>query len=97
MLYFERNGSELSTRISEQKKYLGVKRIAPLERAGKNLLTYVFCYFLRKSKYDYDLIIPSKSVWRVRAQHKELARPLAAVFLILLLLSPLFLQFENLG
>ena len=61
------------------------------------LCGYVLGFFLRDSKYDYELSIPSPSVQRVRSQREELARPLAPIFLILLLLRPSFLQFENLG
>ena len=48
VIYFGKNGSELSTR----RKSIGVKTIAPLERAGKN----VPCFFLRDSEYDYERV-----------------------------------------
>ena len=34
-----------------RRKRFGVTTIAPLERAGKNLSIYVFCFFLRDSAY----------------------------------------------
>ena len=39
-----------------RRKSFGVTIIAPLERAGKNLSIYVFCFFLRDSAYDYERV-----------------------------------------
>ena len=38
------------------RKRFGVKAIATLERARKNLSIYVFYFFLRDSAYDYERI-----------------------------------------
>ena len=37
-------------------KSFGVTIIAPLERAGKNLSIYVFCFFPRDFAYDYERV-----------------------------------------
>ena len=47
--------------FSTSRMSFGVKTIAPLERAGKNLSIYVFCFvffffFLRESEYDYERV-----------------------------------------
>ena len=42
--------------FSTTRKSFGVKTISPLERTGKNLLLYVFCFFLRNSEYDYERV-----------------------------------------
>ena len=42
--------------FSTRRKSFDVKTIALLEREGKNLSTYVSCFFLRDSEYDYQRI-----------------------------------------
>ena len=97
MFYFKKNSSELLTRISDQKKVFGGKKNSTIWKSRNKSIDICLLFFLKDSKYDYEIIIPSPSVRLVRVQREELARPLAAVVLILLLLSLTFLQFENLG
>ena len=42
--------------LTSRKRFGGVKTIARLERARKNLSIYVFYFFLRESAYDYERV-----------------------------------------
>ena len=42
--------------LTSRKRFGGVKTIATLEGARKNLLIYVFYFFLRESAYDYERV-----------------------------------------
>ena len=55
MLYFKKNGSELFTRISDQKKVFGSKQNSTIGKSRKKSIDiYVFCFFLRDSQSEYD-------------------------------------------
>ena len=55
-IYFQRNGSEFSTRILNQPKEFWSENNSPFVKSGKKSIDICLLFFLRGLEYDYERV-----------------------------------------